>query len=158
MYQRIEVASGDPVGEPGPLPAELQGLSGDSLADLSWVDPARGFAGHGFVWVDDPEPEPAPPALRISKIAFSRLFTVTELVRQAALRKEIGALTPADYGNPDNADLIGMEIAFQRLDLLAEFVELDNADTVAAVTLMDGMDLLDGPTRAARILSGLPPE
>lgn len=155
MYQRVNVATGEPIGAPGGLPADLQGLAAESLADLSWVDPTRGYSGQGFVRVDDP---PAEQARRIRKIDFSRLFTNTELVRQAAIRKEMAALTPADYGDPENAELIALEIAFQRLDLLAEYIELDNQDAVQALGLMDDLDLLDGPGRAERILAGLPPE
>ncbi|WP_337186696.1 hypothetical protein [Phenylobacterium sp.] len=49
LYQKIQVSTGDPVGAPGPLPANLVGLADADLADLSWVAASEGFADTGFV-------------------------------------------------------------------------------------------------------------
>lgn len=48
-YQRVNARTGAPIGKPQRLPEELAGLAQESLADLSWVDPALGFTGVGFV-------------------------------------------------------------------------------------------------------------
>lgn len=65
-YQRITVSTGAEIGEPAPLPADLMGLTDDSLADLSAALNAEaceqlGYAGQGFLPVADPEPEPVVP-------------------------------------------------------------------------------------------------
>lgn len=40
-----------------PVPAELRGLSVESLADLTWTDPSRGF--HGVAWWPEVDQTPA---------------------------------------------------------------------------------------------------
>jgi hypothetical protein len=59
LYQKIAVATGEPIGEPGPLPAELVGLEQTNLDDLSWIDPALGYTGVGFLPVRDLDAERA---------------------------------------------------------------------------------------------------
>jgi len=62
LWQRKTLA-GDNVGEPGPLPDELVGLDIETLTDLSWVDPALGYADTGFVPVDIPDPVEVPQSI-----------------------------------------------------------------------------------------------
>lgn len=58
---KVDLAALAVVGDPGPLPPELQGtLSDADLADLSWTDPALGFHGFGFWPVVDAAPPKAP--------------------------------------------------------------------------------------------------
>lgn len=69
-YQLKDLATSADIGQPGALPAELQGLSAEALADLSWTagrlegDP---FAGRGYVWVSPPPPPP--PRRQLAKSA-----------------------------------------------------------------------------------------
>lgn len=60
-YQRISLATGSLVGEPGPLPPGALGLDDSSLADLSWVaEQSFGFDGVGYWPVIDEVPEHDP--------------------------------------------------------------------------------------------------
>jgi hypothetical protein len=133
------------------------GAFGDAEGQAFVVDSALAVCA-GDTWdgtVNTP-PEPSePPAMpmRVSKIQFSRLFTTAELVAQNIKRKQIAALQPADYANPANAGLVGLEIVLQKLDLLTEFVELDHADTIAAIDLLQTLGVLSAE-RAAAVLAG----
>lgn len=48
MHQQVQLADSLAVGEPGPLPPEIDGLDDHDLADLSWVDPSLSLGGFGF--------------------------------------------------------------------------------------------------------------
>ena len=48
LYQKRDLIADRNVGEPGPLPTDLQGLSDDDLANLSWTDGSLGYTGFGF--------------------------------------------------------------------------------------------------------------
>ncbi len=137
-YQRILVADQSEIGEPGPLPPELVGLSDESLADLSAALNADacdvlGFTGQGFLPVPDPEP-PAPPR-NISAIAFKQRLTGAE-------RRAIRAASATD------------EVIADFLDLLntpgAGLVDLDHADTVNGCAYLVAQELLSSE-RAAEI-------
>lgn len=69
-YQKRQLPADD-VGEPGDLPAELQGLADISLADLIWTDAALSYHGFGYfpVEVDDP---PAPIPIAVTQLQFRR--------------------------------------------------------------------------------------
>lgn len=54
-YQKRQLPADD-IGEPGDLPAELQGLADISLADLIWTDEALGYHGFGYFPVTLPDP------------------------------------------------------------------------------------------------------
>lgn len=56
-YQRISLATTDPVGEPGPLPFAVANWTAEQVADLSDLDPAYGFTDTGFWPVVDDIPE-----------------------------------------------------------------------------------------------------
>lgn len=134
IYQRVNAQTGAPIGAPGFLPPELVGLADESLADLSWSDPALGFAGVGFL----PTPEPAPPApphepRRISKVDFWRRFTPAEQVAMLGARKTIAAMSPEEFGSPSSVGWWQLAVAFQTLDLIPSVIELDHPDTVAGV-------------------------
>jgi hypothetical protein len=57
-FQRRDVATGAPLGAPGPLPPELRGLTGDVLADLTGRFGGK-YDGLGYVRVPEPVPVPA---------------------------------------------------------------------------------------------------
>ena len=136
-YQRKDLATDTPIGPPGPLPAELVGLAAESLADLSWADPALGYEGQGFVAA--PADPPPPPPLVVSALGFKQLFTQAEriAIRQAAAQ---------DPAIEDLLDLVntGGEI---RLGLPL---------TIEAVNQLEAAELI-GPGRAVQILSAEPP-
>lgn len=156
LYQ-MQTLAGVDIGDPGPLPAELVGLSDESLADLSWVDPARGFADRRFVPIDVPDPEPEPEPVRVTKIGFSRLFTQAERLAMLALRKQIGELTAEALVDPANLALAQAAAMFESFDLPAEFIELDHPDTIAAVgALLVGLGVLT-EARAEAVLANTPP-
>ena len=54
-WQKIDLDDATEIGAPGPLPADLDGLAAESLADLDWTDEALGYRGFGFVPVVDLE-------------------------------------------------------------------------------------------------------
>lgn len=154
LYQRQTLA-GDDVGEPGPLPADLVGLTDESLADLSWASPALGYSDAKFIPVEVADPAPTP--LRVTKIGFSRLFTQAERLALLAKRKEVAALTAAQLLEPENLALAQAAAMFESFDLPAEYIELDHPDTVAAVgTLLVALGVLTAP-RAAAVLANTPP-
>lgn len=64
-YQRISLATGNPVGDPGPLPFEVANWSADKVADLSGLDPAYGFTDTGFWPVVDDVPAYDPETHRV---------------------------------------------------------------------------------------------
>ena len=132
LYQIHDIVTDTPIGEPAPLPAELVGLDNASLADLSWVDPALGFSGQGFLPVYVVIPEPVVPR-DITAIAFLQRFTTAERV---AIRASADPII-ADY-----------------LDLLrvSTLVNLDNADTVQGVSYLVAQGLLT-PERADALLA-----
>lgn len=53
-YQKRELAGMVDVGSPGPLPADLQGLADESLADLDWTYEPLGYHGFGFFPITEP--------------------------------------------------------------------------------------------------------
>lgn len=154
LYQMT--LDGAPQGEPGPLPAALVGLADVSLADLSWADPALGFAGVAFTPVQAPDP-PAPGPVRVTKIGFSRLFTLDERLAMLAIRKQVAALTGAQLLEPANIAFTQAAAMFESFDLPAEYIELDHPDTIAAVgVLLVLLGVLSAP-RAAQILANTAP-
>lgn len=48
-WQKIDRDNATEIGEPGPLPADLDGLAEADLADLDWTDDSLGYRGFGFV-------------------------------------------------------------------------------------------------------------
>lgn len=90
LWQRKDLTSGEDIGAAGRLPAELDGLDEASLVDLSWVDPALGYFGHGFVAVEEPPPPPVVPGavdLRQAKIKLHRegvLGTIDAMIAGSA--------------------------------------------------------------------------
>lgn len=100
-FQRLK--HGVPAGEPGDLPLELIGLALESLADLSWVDPALGFSGVGFV---EMEPEPAvAEAVLTSARAERRL----ELIASYEARYAEGCFH--DFGGPGASRILSVQAA-----------------------------------------------
>lgn len=74
---------------------------------------------------------------KVEKIDFMRLFTMDERVRYNALRKQIQAMTAADYANTDPMTqlFIALDIVFESFDLAA-MVELDHAETIQGMGLL----------------------
>src|SRR3990167_3110566 len=124
LYQRISLATSEPIGEPGPLPADLLGgLTDADLAVLGTLGPAEHYVGLGFLPV---EPDPAPaPVRRLARIAF--------LQRLPPL-KRIGIRTAAktDVFIEDFLDLLSA----------TDLIELDHADTLAGVGYLISQSLL----------------
>ena len=96
LYQRKTLPS-TLVGDPAPLPAELVGLSDDSLADLSAAVPEAaeqlGYAGQGFFpFVPDP-----PLAERLIEEPFLRYQLLDELFGSMPGFEEGAPVSEADY-------------------------------------------------------------
>lgn len=122
-YQRKRLADSQPVGSPGPVPADLQGLSDASLADLNWTDAFLGYQGQGFF----------PVSREISALAFKQRLTPQE-------RIAIRAASATDPIITDFLDLLGQAI----------LIDLDHADTVNGLAYLVSIDLLSAE-RAAEI-------
>lgn len=76
LYQRIDLATSEPVGPPAPLPPALVGLADESLANLDWADEAVGFKGAGF-WPVTVQ-APADPELYSDELAENYVLNVPE--------------------------------------------------------------------------------
>lgn len=127
MYQRIQLPSTN-IGEPGPLPDALVGLTDDVLADLSvHLDAGAlaelGLTGVGFVRVADPEPEPT--VRRITRIGFLQRM-------DPAKRIAIRTAAKTDVLIEDFLDLLGA----------TDLVELDHPDTVMGLGYLVAQGLL----------------
>lgn len=145
LYQRRRLATGEDLGAPAPLPAELVGLSETCLADLSAWSPEYadqlGWAGEGF-FPFTPEPPPPPPPAPIdvmNKTDFSRLFTNAELAFLL-----------------DKAKTDPMVAVYQYKLGLAENVRLSDPEIQAGVPALEAAGYLT-PGRAAQILAGEAP-
>jgi hypothetical protein len=124
MYQRKQLSDLSSIGSAGPLPPELEGLANESLADLSWADPALGYSGQGFFSVDR----------SISALAFKQRLTATE-------RMAIRGAAASDAVITDFLDL---------LDTPGQgTIELDHPDTVAGVAYLVTKNLLTADRAAA---------
>lgn len=129
-YQRKTLADGSNIGQPGPLPHEISGLSDADLADLSAAvgDAASqlGFAGQGFF----------PVSRTISALGFKQRLSGTE---RMAIRAAAAA---------------GDAVIIDFLDLLdtpgSGMIELDHSDTVSGLAYLVAHNLLTAE-RAAQI-------
>jgi hypothetical protein len=141
LYQRKTLPDTN-IGDPAPLPAELVGLSDDSLADLSAAlgvaADETGFAGQGF-FPFTPEPPPPPPVDELHKVDFLRLFTQAERI----------AIRQAAKVNPVVED-------YQAMLDAATIIRLSDADIQEGIPELEDAGLI-GPGRAAQILSGESP-
>ena len=127
---------------PGPLPAELVGLSDACLADLSAAVPDAaaelGYVNQGFFPYTPPPPPPA-PVDELNKIDFLRLFTQAERI----------AIREAAAVNPLIAD-------YQHMLDAATVVRLSDPDMQTGIPLLELGGLI-GVGRAAQILAGEAP-
>lgn len=96
------------------------------------------------------------PRRELAKIAFERLFTVAETLAVIALTDQAEALTPAQLVDPANQGLAGFRVYLRRYAALPEILDLDDADTIAGVWLLQSMGVLTSE-RAADILAGRAP-
>ena len=136
LYQRISLATGDPVGDPAPLPREFQGSMTD--ADLARVGEVVArelseYSDAGFVPYTPPAPEPAPVIRWLHKaIVLQRIPAEKRIaVRMAAktdpiIEDFLDLLRQTDQVDLDNANLI------QGFGYLVQ-LELMTAEDVAAV-------------------------
>jgi hypothetical protein len=131
-YQRKNLATGENVGSPGPLPGDLAGFLTDAdLERLAELNPAPEYEGQGFFRVADPMPEPQPR--RVAKVDFWRRFTPGEQVALLGARKSLEAMTPAEFQDPMSAGWWVLAVALQTLDMIPSVIELDHSDTVAGL-------------------------
>lgn len=107
LYQRKHLADMSAVGEPGPLPADLDGLADGDLANLDWTDAFLGYRGDGFF--------PDDGVRRITRIGF---------LQRISLDKR-AAIMAADTDPLIRAFLFTLQAT--------DLVELDLAETVAAL-------------------------
>lgn len=143
-FQKITAATAAPIGAPGDLPPELVGLSDESLADLSWVDEALGYAGVGFI----PVAEPAPPAMeRIAKVYLLNRFTKEEERRFAKLQVQASTLSVQDLDNPEKDDLFEIQRFLRRFDAVS-VIELNSPQTLAAFERLRQLGVFGDPLAA----------
>jgi len=110
-----------------------------------------GYDGQNFI---EPEPAPSEP-VRVSKADFQRLLTATERYALNALRKQIAALPPEEYGDPANALLVAAEDVIFAFEQPLEFIELDHPDTAQGLSLLAYLDVIE-PERIAEIVVNRP--
>ena len=122
MFQRFNLTTGAPIGEPGPLPEALVGLEEFVLLNPSaHLHPDAvtqlGLEGVGFEYVPPPPPEPPPPEpRRITRIGFLQRIP-------AEKRIAIRAAAKADPVIEDFLDLVSA----------TDLIELDHPDTLMGV-------------------------
>lgn len=87
LYQRKLLPDQIDVGDPGPLPLALAGISQDLLADLSWRGP--GYENVGFFPVAEPPPAPA-----------SRWLHKVYVIARIPVEKQAAILLAATLGSP----------------------------------------------------------
>lgn len=128
LYQRKLLVDGTVIGEPGPLPHNIENLNDADLADLTAAiglasASELGFDGQGFF----------PMTRKLTAIAFKFRITAAERI----------AIRVAAATNPIIADF---------LDILATtpIVELDNEATIAGLAYLVSLTLLTAD-RAAEI-------
>lgn len=144
LYQRRRLATGEDLGAPAPLPAELVGLSETCLADLSASVPEYadqlGYSGLGFLpFTPEPDPPPEPQPPELDKVDFLRLFTQAERIAIRQMAKTDPVVEDYQY-MLDNASVI----------------RLSDPDILAGVPLLEMAGLI-APGRAAQILAGEAP-
>lgn len=142
LYQRISLATGENVGEPGPLPRVFQGSMSDAdLARVGEIVPPElaEYADAGFIPYTPPPPEPE-PVRWVHKAIFKRRFTSAERI---AIRA-----TEADAGTP--AEVRAALIDFREVLDATEKVYLDDPDTIAGLDFLVTLGLL-GALRPAQI-------
>lgn len=113
------------------------------------------------VWLA-PEIVPETPLIgtpsQMAIIDFLRLFTQAELVGFNTLRKQVAALGPDDYTDPDKALLVGFEVGLTHYDALrAGLIELDHPETVQWLSLLVPLGVLT-EARLPQVLAGQAPE
>jgi hypothetical protein len=84
IFQQLVAATLEPIGTPGPLPADLDGLDAKDVLDLSWIDANTGWRDKTFWPVDAP-----PPAV---PEAYTAEIQLVQLV--PAIQRAIGAFAP----------------------------------------------------------------
>lgn len=113
----------------------------------------------GWTIEDLPPPVTIATVVQISQLDFQNLLTDAELSAWNKVKKQVAALTPADYDSADPSVqmLIKAEIAQNKYDS-AKGVELTSPDTQTFVSqLMVGLGILTAE-RAAQVLANqLPP-
>lgn len=106
-----------------------------------------------------PMPRLAVPS-RVSRIDFSRLFTLEEKIALNAVRAQVAALPANAYLDAvQYGALLAAEVVLQSFELPLEHIELDHPDTAAGLGVL-GMVGVFGANAAARIaaiLAGRPP-
>lgn len=143
--------------------AESMVLAEDDVLPVGWIvsNPPEAEGDHLFTgsgWVpmaraDAPVITP-PPATetdprRVSKARFGDLFTTAEHRAMNLIRWQISQMTLEDRLNVDNP-LPDVEVLFQKFDLPAEFIELNNPLTIQGVSVL-GMLGVFGSNAEVRI-------
>lgn len=126
LYQRKTLSTNADVGEPGPLPVSLRGLSDAVLADLT----ALGAPDTGYFPVPPPEPE---PPRWIHKSVYIQRFTP----------EERAAIQAARATDPIVADL--MYVLEQ-----SEMIFLDHESIIAGLGYLQSLEVMT-PERAEAV-------
>lgn len=139
------------------VPAEL--FHPDVAIDFVEV-PADVIVGSQLIdgdWIAPDAPPPLEPAKQMAIIDFLRLFRADELVGFNRLQKDVAALTPADYTDPDKAALVGFEVFLTHYQALrAGLIELNHAETIQGLSLLVPLGVLT-EERLQAVLAGDPP-
>ncbi|WP_295170123.1 hypothetical protein [uncultured Brevundimonas sp.] len=123
-------------------------------------------AGIGWTYADgvfsEPPPQPEGPEapaepIRITRLRLkNELLTLAELLAYNKAKRDVAALTAADYGNPAKALLVQAEILLDYMED-ATAIELDNPKTIMGVSqLMVALGILTS-ARAAQVLANEEP-
>jgi hypothetical protein len=103
LYQKRLLAGSVDQGEPGPLPADLVGLSDASLANLDWTYEPLGYRGYGFFPILEP----------IVPLSITNYQTVRENIERGTSMSALDALIVATE-DPEFIAYFAKETVFRR--------------------------------------------
>lgn len=132
LYQRISIASSEPIGEPGQLPAALVGLADESLADLpAALDPCPAdWLDTGFLPV-----QPVIPLDDLKAAASSQVYTLREQHLAAGFDYDFADARGIHHIGTTPADVIGWDEVTQGA---AAFVALGQGTTTFEILTNTG--------------------
>jgi hypothetical protein len=113
---------------------------------------AIGYTYDGAEWT--PPSAPPPEVRKVGKIDFIRLFTPAEEEAFDLASLRANALTPDNFGAPENAGLRALRSFLRRYDPL-DVIELTHPETIAGMGLLVALGILT-QARADEILAHQP--
>ena len=131
LYQRISIASAEPVGDPAPLPDALIGLANESLVDLpAALDPCPDeWLDTGFLLV-----EPVASLDELKAAARSQVYSLREQHLAAGFDYDFGDVRGAHHIGTTASDMVGWDEVTQGAAALAALGQGSTSFTILTET------------------------